>query len=265
MRQFLDKLKRYFAQVLSITGVIGQIISLIGFFSTLSKKEAFGFLTFFRDNYILLWLISLTLIVIAGSYWILLMNRRFIFGFSDSFSKNPKLNWDFRGSWTIADDNILVITGADEGGITKKGADWENYTISFKAKIVNGRLGVIVRANDLNDYYMLQINPNVIVPHQRISIPKIIPNSIDPLLGNKIEMQIGWKVYDNLVSHLSKELVDWFDVRIKVKDQSVSMFINNRMEFEQDSFLQISKGKIGFRCHGEEKALIKKVKIILNP
>lgn len=265
MRQFLDKLKRYFAQVLSITGLIGQLFSIIGFFSTLSKKETQGLLLFFKDNYLLLWLISLTLIVIAGSYWILLMNKRFIFGFTDSFRKDPKLNWDFRGSWTIADDNILVITGADEGGITKKGADWENYSISFKAKIVNGRLGVIVRAYDLNDYYMLQINPSVIVPHQRISVPKIVGNSVDPLKGYKIEMQVGWKVYDELVKKLSKELVDWFDVRIIVKDQSVSMFINNRPEFKLDSFLQISKGKVGFRCHGEEKALIKKIKIRLYP
>lgn len=265
MRQFLEKLKRYFAQILSITGLVGQIFSLIGFFSSLTKKDTQGLILFFQENYVLIWLISLTLIVIASSYWILLMNRRFIFGFTDSFKKDPKINWDYRGSWTIADDNILVITGADEGGITKKGADWENYTISFKAKIINGRLGVIVRAYDLNNYYMLQINPNIIVPHQRISIPKIIGNSVDPLVGYTIELHAGWQRFEDKISPLSKELVDWFDVRIKVKDQSVSIFINNRLEFKQDSFLQISKGKVGFRCHGEEKALIKKIKIRLNP
>ncbi len=264
MRQLLDKIKRYWALALSIVGLIGQLTSIIGYLSSISKYETQGLFSFFKTNYLIIWISSLTIIVIAIFYWIFLINRRFLLGFTDTFKKRLNINWDNKGAWTIADDRILVVVDSDEGGITKKGADWENYTFTFRAKILNGRFGVIIRANDFNDYYMLQINPNAIVPHRRISFPKILNTSIDPIKGLKIEMQVGWELYNNLVVNLSRELVDWFDVRVKVNGQSVSMYINDSLEFQHDSFLQNSKGKVGFRCSVEEKALIKKVKVRLN-
>jgi len=264
MRQFLDKLKRYWAYALSIVGFIGQLALLFGF---LSSSFAWGnqwLYSFIRDNYLIIWLTSLTLIIIAGIYWIILINRRFLFGFTDNFKKSLNLNWDYIGPWKITDDKMLIVTGSDEGGITKKGADWENYSFTFKAKILNGRIGVIIRARDLNNYYMLQINNKVIVPHYRISYPKIKNTSIDPLKGLEIEMQTGWQIFNNSVVGLSKELTDWFDVCVKVKGQTVSMYIDKNLVFHEDSFLQISKGKIGFRCDGAEKGLIKNVKVRLN-
>jgi hypothetical protein len=264
MKQFFDKLKRYWAYVLGIAGFIGHITLVFGY---LSSSFAWGnqwVFSYIRSNYLIIWLISLTLFMIAGIYWINLINRRFLIGFTDNFKKSLNLNWDYIGPWKIADENTLLVTGSDEGGITKQGADWENYSLSFRAKILNGRIGVVIRASDLNNYYMLQINPKAIVPHYRISYPKIKNTSIDPLKGLEIEMQTGWQIFSNSVINLNRELNDWFDVRIKVKGQSVSMFIDNNLAFHEDSFLQISKGKIGFRCAGEERGLIKNVKVRLN-
>jgi hypothetical protein len=209
-------------------------------------------------------LISLTLIVIAGVYWIILINRRFLIGYTDGFKKSLNLNWDYKGPWKITDDRTLLVTGSDEGGITKKGADWENYSFSFKAKILNGRLGVIIRAQDLNNYYMLQINHNSIVPHYRISYPKIKSNTLDPLKKLEIEIQVGWQIFNDSVINLSKELTDWFKVCVTTKGQSVSMYIDDNLVFHEDSFLQIPKGKVGFRCDAAERGLIKNAKVRLN-
>jgi hypothetical protein len=264
MRQFLDKLKRYWAYALSIVGLIGQLTLLFGFLSSILAWGNKWFSSFIINHYLIIWLSSLTLFIIAGIYWIVLINRRFLIGFTDNFKRSLNLNWDYIGPWKITDDRMLIVTGSDEGGITKKGADWENYSFSFKAKILNGRLGVVIRARDLNNYYMLQINPKAIVPHYRISYPKIKSTSSDPLKGLEIEMQTGWQIFNNSVINLSKELTDWFDVNVIVKGQSVSMYIDNNLVFHEDSFLQIPKGKTGFRCDAAERGLIKNVKVRLN-
>jgi hypothetical protein len=55
------------------------------------------------------------------------MNRRFLGGFHDQFENLDK--WDFIGPWRIVDKGTLLVTGSDEGGITKVGSHWENYTL----------------------------------------------------------------------------------------------------------------------------------------
>lgn len=264
VNKLLKNLEKSWTIILAIIGSIGPVSLLFGY---LSKFFIWGnqfFFVFLRDNYVTIWLISLTIIVIVLAVWLLILNKRFLFGFSDYFKNRLELNWDYVGPWKIIDDNTLMVTGSDEGGITKKGTDWENYSLSFKAKITSSCLGVIVRARDLNNYYMIQINKNAIVPHYRISYPQIIKKSTDPLTPPEIQMQVGWQVYNDSIVYLNRDLIDWFNVSIVVRGQSISLKINQDTIFQKDLFLQIPKGKIGFRCHSSESAQIRDVKLRLN-
>lgn len=263
MNKLLKNFKKSWTIILGIIGIVGPVSLLFGY---LSKFFSWGnkfFFVFLRDHYVIIWLISLTIIALVLAVWLMILNRRFLFGFSDSFKKRLDINWDYIGPWKIIDDNILLVTGSDEGGITKKGTDWENYSLTFKAKITSSCLGVIVRARDLNNYYMLQINKNAIVPHYRVSYPQILKGSTDPLIPPEIRMQVGWQVFNDSIVHLNKELLDWFEVCIVVRGQSISLKIDQDHILQKDLFLQIPKGKIGFRCHSIESAQIRDVKLRL--
>lgn len=261
--RLIEKFKKIWPIVSGILMSIGPLTLLIGYFSKLFEWGNKYLFVYVREHYLIVWLISLTIIVLVFAIWIVIMNRRRRLTFSDSFKGRVENKWDFFGSWRIIDDSTLIITGADQGGITKKGADWENYTLTFNAKITCNCLGVIIRARDVNNYYMLQINKKHIVPHLRASIPQIIKRSQDPIYPPEIEMQVGWQIYKDFIIELNRELLDWFEVSIKVIGQSVIMRINNEIVFQKDLFIQIPKGKIGFRCHGEESAQIKNVKVQL--
>lgn len=262
-KKIFEHIKRIWLIISAIIAAVGPLILLIGYISKFFEWGNKYLFVYFRDHYVTIWLISLTVVTIILSVWIIISNRQQHLGFSETFKGRLENNWDFFGTWKIIDEKLL-ITGADQGGITKKGSDWENYTLTFKAKITCSCLGVVVRARDLNNYYMLQINKKHIVPHLRASIPQIKNNSLDPINTPEIEMRVGWQIYKEFIKELSRELNDWFTVCVKVSGQSVVMQIDNEIVFEKDLFLQIPKGKIGFRCHGEESAQIKNVKVQLN-
>jgi hypothetical protein len=261
MDKIINVIKKVWPVVSKVLVSIGPIILLIGYISKLSVWGNEHIFVFIRLHFVIFWLISLTIIVFVLTGWLISINKKHFGGFSDSFKGRLESKWDFIGPWKILDDKILFITGSDEGGITKVGSDWENYILTFKAKIICGRVGVIVRARDLNNYYMLQINKKHIVPHRRATVLQIKDRSVDPIVPPEIEMQVGWQVYNDSVNELNRELLDWFDVYIKVVGHSIIMKINNEIVFQQDMFLQISNGKIGFRCHDQESAQIKEVKV----
>lgn len=263
IESLIHNLKISWTWIISFIGILGTISALIGYISGFTQWGNKYLFAFIKEHYLFIWLISLTLIIISIFYWVVKINKRFLHGFRDSFKSRLSDNWDYVGPWKITDDNILVVTGSDEGGITKKGSDWENYSLSFKAKITSSCLGVIVRARDLNNYYMIQINKKAIAPHYRVSFPQIRNKSLDPMTGPEIEMKTGWQVFQNLIRTLDKELTDWINVCVKVKGQTISMYINKELVFHEDSFLQIPKGKIGFRCHSTESSLIKDVNVKL--
>jgi len=154
------------------------------------------------------------------------------------------------------------------GGITKIGAQWENYTFTIKARILKECLGVVVRAQDLNNYYMLQIGTDKIRPHRRVAVPVIdTKTSRKPQEASEIlpiKYNVGWQIFDP-PTPLSHHLDNWFHVRVIVRGQAVSLYINNELVFQRESFLQIPTGKVGFRNGFSEEALVRNVKVILQP
>jgi hypothetical protein len=258
-----DYVKRSLASIVTIVGAIGAVVSIYGYISKINQWNNIFLAEFLNKHYLIIWLISISLILFALFYWILIINKRFIDGFTDNFKKRLNSKWDFVGPWRIADDNTLIVTGSDEGGITKNGADWENYTFTFRARVISSCIGVIVRAQDLNNYYMFQIGQESIVPYRRISYPRLRSHQSDETM-TIIEYQIGWQVFEQYKVKSPNVINDWFNGRVVVKGQSVSLYINELLILQQDSLLMIPKGKAGFRCSGNEQAFIENVQVRLN-
>lgn len=213
-----------------------------------------------------IWVCFVSFSIIYFFIYALKINRLFTLGFKDNFKSNLDENWDYSGDWRITENNELFITNSDSGGITKKGARWENYTITFDAKIINLCIGVILRATDQNNYYMFQINHEKVRPHRRVSVP-IIKTTKSSMGSDEFTIanyRVGWQVMDNFSVDHKKKLDNWFKVKIRVYGQTISIYIDNDLVFQRDSFLEIPIGKIGFRNYDIEQAIIKNLKVIIN-
>ena len=251
--------------------VIGATIIL---FQWGTKGPFLQIALFFQRNFQTLWLISLTAFFAINWIRTNRLHSRFIKGFKDKFDGNLGDSWDYKGPWRIPEKGTLIVTGSDEGGITKSGAHWENYTFSFEAKIINECIGVIVRAQDLNNYYMFQIRPDKIRPHRRIAVPVIVDdnsndeNADEPKL-RAVQHFLGWQTEQNTPTLRSIPIIptleDWFKVKISVKGQSISIYINGTLIYQRPDLLQIPTGKIGFRNHDAEEAQVKNVNVTLEP
>lgn len=77
--------------------------------------------------------------------------------FRDKIILIPRISeWIFQGSLNFIGDS-LEITASDSGGLIKDYL-YKNFLMTFNLKIVNGgRAGIIFRAQDLENYLMLQI------------------------------------------------------------------------------------------------------------
>nr|WP_278248399.1 family 16 glycoside hydrolase [Niastella populi] len=170
------------------------------------------------------------------------------------------------------------MTDASTGFIYSDILNWNNYKLSFDFQIANwgtnddGGLGIIIRANDLAQYGMLQIKRSGIGPHLYIN-------------G-------GWKVWQpkdvNMVFDEPVKVDSWYKCEISCDKSTVNIkiFLKRRRIFDriwvipagvfmfkfdykdennkdQSSYMPFSLtpeyGSIGFRAWGPEKAFIKNV------
>ena len=264
-----------------IVGIIGGLIIVVTSISQFFAWGDKGLFVYLRINFQNIWMIVVSVVVLGILVWATLFNRRFINRFTDNFKKDLSLNWDFEGQWRIAEENTLLVTGSDSGGITKIGSTWENYTFTCDAKITRKCLGVIVRAQDLNNYYMFQIRPDKIRPHRRIAVPliedaitnepnndkeninKSQPEEKDIAKYKFVKYDIIWQVFDP-PTPINPRLDDWFKVKVIVHGESIQLYINNELRFQSDAFLKIPMGKVGFRNHMTEIALVRNVRVLVH-
>jgi len=268
IKRMIGAIERAIALLLRWVGYISGLGAMIGFSANVFQWSSRGPIAFLIQNVQTLWIVAITVTVILLLAWVTRLHTRFIRGYRDKFKRDLRKNWDFEGQWRIPETKTLLVTGPeDPGGITKAGAHWENYTLSFSACIMAECIGVIVRAQDLNNYYMFQIRRDRIRPHRRVSIPFVPvtntpPNQTSPQI-QPVQFHVGWQIFDP-PTELSKPLEGWFDVRIIVRGESAHIYINDNLVFQADSFLKIATGKIGFRNHGMEQALVRNVRVTLH-
>jgi hypothetical protein len=249
-----------------ITG-IATTFGLVSRFFEWGNRGPFHYL---KDNLQSIWMCAITAVTLLLIIWTSLLRRRFKGGFRDNFKDSLKTNWDFKGNWRIPEKGTLLVTGPDgSGGITKVGAQWENYTFTFKARIIRDCLGVIVRAQDLDNYFMFQLRNDRIRPHRRVAVPMVsVPtqqqSQEETLQIQPIQFSVGWQIFDP-PTPLNRTLNTWFNCRITVRGESICIRIDDEIVLQSESFLKIPTGKVGFRNHGAEEALVKNVKVVLEP
>jgi hypothetical protein len=247
---------------------VGYILTFVTALSLVLKLFNWGKsgpLAHLTQNAQILWVAALTAISFVLLIWVSTLHGRFASGFADNFRGDFKARWDFEGPWRLVEKGTLLVTGSDAGGITKVGALWENYTFAFKARIINGCVGVVVRAQDLNNYYMFQIHPDKVRPHRRATIP-VIETETSSGPSEKLQpvkFLTGWQVFDPPVP-LSPHLDGWFDARVRVRGHSASLWINDELVLQREGFLQIPMGKVGFRNWGAEEAQVRRVRVVLE-
>jgi len=248
-------------------GVVGIIVGYVSRFFESGNKWLFGWL---KDNIQLIWLVTLSAFLIMLWCWLSRLHRRFVQGFRDNFTGDLRKNWYFTGEWRIVEKGILLVDNSQLGGLTKVGAYWENYTLKFKAFIMNKCLGVVVRAQDLNNFYMFQIRKDKIRPHRLVAVPVVekkgnVKDASEETPNDFIfKYNVGWQLFKDCNVNIDPPLNDWFDVELTVRGESVFLYINNELLLQQESFLKIPFGKVGFRNAGSESAKVKNLQVILE-
>lgn len=262
-----EKIRKVIADIgdtISAVGsIVGLVLSVLSVIITTVKwtpenllNVVFGYMT---EKRVFIWGTTLTLGTIYLALQYRKIRKQLSIAFHDDFKKPLDENWDYIG-WKCSSGE-LTVTGSDEGGLTKKGTFWENYVFTFEAKIISGCIGLIVRAKDLQNYYMFQITHEKIRPHRKITIPYATESPEHKGLFVVDRIQVAWQVRNELEVEHKKQLTSWFNVKVLVNGQSIKIFINNEQVFANDLILDNSYGKVGFRNYGDEKAIVRKVKI----
>ncbi len=188
--------------------------------------------------------------------------------FEDDFNTDLQKNWHYQGKWDLVPGGGLSVTQSEKGGITRVGQLWSDYSFEFTAVIATTVeeyqcIGWIVRAQDLSNYYMIQLNPAEVRPHLRVGGRWI--TAPQRKYGYAIDKErFKLSIKPNELTEILTE-VRGSEIRISVKGKEIyykqkffSMrFINE--EFEdvamQPGVLVVppfTTGRVGFRMHGQE-------------
>lgn len=255
----VDHVLEHVARWVGYTSLAGTVLGVIGRISKLP------WLSFLATHLLWFWLGTLTAAVLVLFFWLRWLHRRFTMGLKETFKGDIAETFDFIGPWRKPEKGMLLVTGSDEGGISKFGAHWENYTLSCDVKILSSCLGVIVRALDLNNYHMLQLAPDQIVPHRRASIPVTGQSTGTPATGgapNPVSFLIGWQVGDAVPASIPEH--EWFSLRVRVRGQSIWLYVDDELALHDSDMLEIPVGKVGFRNWGNEQALVRNLRVNLD-
>lgn len=183
--------------------------------------------------------------------------------FEEDFKTDLEKNWHYEGQWKTISAGRLSVTQSETGGITKVGHLWTDYSFEFTAVIVHQCIGWLVRAQDLANYYMIQLNATMVRPHLR-------------LLGK-------WIVLDENLHNLSIQPDKPIDVYTEVRNLGISVYINGVQIFHEEQFfstefikeklgalpfgadtakaLPFTKGRVGFRMYAQEHGIFSQCRV----
>lgn len=231
---------------------------------------------------VLVFLLYLILFFIACKTigrWILnLRNRNRIYKFR---SQDWPSNWVFTGRPNSTDSSELVVQSTRAGCLLKN-YFWKDFRMTFEMKFMTEHktIGIVFRAEDLDNYFMLQLSDKhkCIKPHVRY--------------------QGGWDVFQPVETDIFGD-TGYLNVSLEVKNNTVYLEVKNHLEFTwvlpthvdvnyresgveikesgtinedinkgikiaghvQDIPFRLGYGKIGFRASPGEGAIIRGLKI----
>lgn len=192
-------------------------------------------------------------------YW--RITRRVAVSFRDRFKGELNENWEFEGAWSKPESGTLCVTNSEAGGLTKAGSLWENYTFEFETKIINKCSQWIIRAQDLNNYFLFQCKSDMIYPALRRAVPTFEsdPNAPPEQKRSVPILNVQWAFGPGVPHHL--ELKDWFRVKIEVRGSTAKVWINGALVYSWDNIVPYQRGRVGFRNHGDESAYFRNVRV----
>jgi len=256
----VDTIQKTFVAIVAVLTLVSVIVQFIISGNSIA--------IFIRSNLVWIWITLLTLMVFVILYRVTNLTRKLIGGYEINIEGDLSRTWEFQGHspWSTTPEGELIVTDSHAGGITKVGHQWENYDLTFKARIIHNCLGVIIRAANLNHYYMLQIHKSSMTPHYR-SLIRLNETKIEQKEDGTVQITPGqygvaWEVQKPIMYSPATE--GWFEGRVSVRGDAVTLYIDNNLVYEQRGYLQIPTGKIGFRNDGPEKALVKGIKLKLH-
>jgi len=183
-------------------------------------------------------LLSLAIIFISLIVFVYLRTRDRDFYFISLRNRKHKDAWIGRGIFEYQrTEKCFLISDSDSGYIYSKALIWSDYSISFEFKIIENCIGAIVRAVNLSNYVMLQINTRGIRPHVRIS-------------G-------GWYVHESKEVNLSFDndlsLDKWYKCLLTCEKGSINIKLLDKKNNFFDRSWNIPQGNLFFDFKKDEK------------
>jgi len=188
-------------------------------------------------------------------------------------NRKHKDDWIGRGVFEYSrTENCFMISNSDSGYIYAKSLTWSDYRVSFEFKILRSCLGVVLRAVNLSNYAMLQINTKGIRPHVRVSGGWYVRECKDVDLCFEKELSLD-KWYKCILS------CEKGSINIKLFNKESNFFNRNWdipegslfFDFKKDENdthpariafpINLEYGSVGFRNSGEEKSILQNLLI----
>lgn len=220
------------------------------------------------DAAFFVWLLTLTIMVLVLKRRVSLVQGDFV----DDFKFGLR-GWDTdRGEWEI-ENNELSVKNSGLGGLTKRGVNWTDYVFEFAGKIINKNISPLVRAEDLNNYVMFQIQEDKVVPHLRcrgiwfVDDARTVPldKSLKKLQPYRFKLTVqDTKVYlainDEEVLHY--EIPEGMVVYLGSSPRGLYHISElGKIEKVNPLVLSFRSGRIGFREFGDEHAHVSRVRV----
>jgi hypothetical protein len=217
---------------------------------------------------------SLIFIIIFLIIVIYLRNTERSFYYIAFNQREDKDDWIGKGSFEyVRAFNCFSITNSEAGYIYSKCLNWEDYKFSFDFKIQNSCLGIILRAVNLSNYIMLQINPKGILPHLRINGAwNVRTDEANKLMFNESLNIDKWyrasitcdKNCINISIICDQQLIfqrEWIvpegSIIFQFAPVQPNLAIENVVQHGLPFPINLEYGSVGFRNDGIEKAMIK--------
>lgn len=228
---------------------------------------------YFRQSQQVLFYISISIILISLLIIIYLRVKDRSFYFIPLTNRKDGDEWIGKGVFKYSRvKKCFQISDSDPGYIFSKCFMWSDYDYKFEFKIIGSCIGIVLRAINLSNYVMLQINKNGIRPHIKINgaWKWWESNEVDLDFEKKLKLDNWYRCFISC----EKDVVS---IRIYEKNNTIFdrdwiipsgqiNFIFKKSEDKGESLsiplsLNLEYGTVGFRSSVNEKALIRNVLI----
>src|SRR3989339_114432 len=236
-----------------IFGIVGYVIS---------------YLFIGQPNITLLMNVVITITVISLVIYSKTKDRDFYF--ISLLNDLERYEWIGQGTFQFnRNEKSFEITNSHSGYIYPRCLNWSDYYTNFEFKIINKSLGVILRATNLSNLVMLQIFDEGIKAHIRVNgfWQSWDMHSTHLKFSHRLNLD-QWYEFSAycdknsikvVISENDLENKTVFDRSWSIPTGSINFEIKNGDEISgtMPFSINLEFGTLGFRNHGDERALVK--------